>query len=826
MKKLLQTFSIIMLMLLTGGGSVLADEVTVTFTAGTDKSSTTTLSKNGVTIQFSNGTFSRDDNFRLYSGVTATISVESGSITKVELTCAANDKSKGGPGCLGTPDVGSYSYSGKVGTWTGEAQTIKFAKSTAQVQATEIAVTYTTGDTPQKTATTLTFADAADKTFVLNATEGTTFTNVATLSPTVEGATITYKSSDTDVATVTDEGAVTVSTTKAGTATITASFAGDDTYAASEASYTVTVKEAEPDWTHTFVNGDIKTSSTSVTLDGVNWAIPTKAAYASGQATKGIQLGSSSNQLKDFILKTGDFQGTITKVVVTASTTKNGGDVAVTVNGDSYNDKVTLTSTQTDYTFEGSSEGELSLTFNGVVYLKKIDVYYTASGTSKTATKITFAQGDATFQQNQNAEDFYEYSNAAKVTTQDGTEVDGATVTYSSSDKEHADVDANGKVTIDPTVAGTYTITATYDGDDNYVKSTASYTITVEATLQLEGEGTLEKPYTVADALAIVKANKQTKDKVYVKGVVTKVISKEEDIATYKNCDYYIADSEDATDQLEAYHGKYLNNTDVTSADQIAKGDKVILNGALTLYKDKNIIELGKGNYIASFLDTKELTIDEVDDNTVEDARHATVLLARKFNANAWNTLVLPFNMTAEQVTATFGADAKLANYTGTTRNDDGTYTLNFKTTTTLTANTPVFVYGAKDVDAATIEDVNMVAGTPTSTPADAAFAFTGSYESMTLEAGDWFISSDNKFYRAQGTEKMKATRAIFRAVTPEAAAKGITMTIDGQTTAISGVMADGTLTTDAPAYNVAGQRVSDNYHGLVIKGGKKYMNK
>lgn len=838
MKKLLQTFSIIMLMLLTGGGSILADEVTVTFTAGTDKganSSSSTesdaITKDGVTIFGEKAGFGYDQ-YRFYknnnASSKATISVEAGTITKVEFTCTTSGTANNGPSKFKNPSVGSYSYNGNVGTWTGEAQRFTLEVS-AQVRATEIAVTYTTGDTPQKTATTLTFADGADKTFTVNETEGTTFTNVATLSPTVEGATITYKSSDTDIATVTDEGAVTVSTSKAGTATITASFAGDDTYAATEANYTITVKETgsgetAANWTHTFVNGDIKTSSTSATLDGVDWTIPTKAAYASGEATNGIQLGSANNQLKDFILKTGDFQGTITKVVVTASTTKKGGDVAVTVNGDSYNDKVTLTTTQTDYTFEGSSEGELSLTFNGVVYLKKIDVYYTASGVTKTATKITFAQGDATFQQNQKAADTYEYTNAAKVTTKDGTDVENATVTYTSSDKDHADVDANGKVTIDPTVAGTYTITATYEGDDTYAKATASYTITVEATLQLEGEGTLEKPYTVADALAIVKANKQTEDNVYVMGVVTKVITSEDNIKKYKNCDYYIADSEDATDHLEAYRGKYLGNTDVTTTDQILKGDKVILCGTLTQYN--NIIELGQGNYIASFWDTKELTIDEVDDNTVEDARHATVLLARKFNANAWNTLVLPFNLTAEQVTATFGADAKLANYTGTTRNDDGTYTLNFETTTTLTANTPVFVYGAKDVETETIEDVNMVAGTPTSTPADAAFTFAGSYESMTLEAGDWFISSDNKFYRANGTEKMKATRAIFRAVTPEAAAKGITMTIDGQTTAISGVTADGTLTTDAPAYNVAGQRVSDNYHGLVIKGGKKYMNK
>ena len=31
---------------------------------------------------------------------------------------------------------------------------------------------------------------------------------------------------------------------------------------------------------------------------------------------------------------------------------------------------------------------------------------------------------------------------------------------------------------------------------------------------------------------------------------------------------------------------------------------------------------------------------------------------------------------------------------------------------------------------------------------------------------------------------------------------------------------------TNAPLYNLAGQRVSNNYKGVVVKNGKKYFNK
>lgn len=453
--------------------------------------------------------------------------------------------------------------------------------------------------------------------------------------------------------------------------------------------------------------------------------------------------------------------------------------------------------------------------------IENTSIAYYKYASNKTATKIVFEKGDATFDQGTETPI---YVNAAKVTTADGTVVEGATVTYTSSAAEHAEVDEKGAVLVDATVPGTYTITASFAGDDTYASAKASYTITVNKVLQLTGEGTLDKPYTVADVIAIVNDGAQTTDPVYVKGVVSKVVSTANNIEQYKNCDYFIVDEEGSSASVEAFRGKYLGNTDFTSLDQIAAGDKVILCGVMTKYKD--IVELDRDNYIAKFWDIAELVLDEkADNNTIEAKRHATVYMDRTFNANAWNTLVLPFDMTAEQVTATFGADTKLANYMGTTMNEDGTYTLNFKTTDVIKANTPVFVYGAKNVDTQTIEDVNVVVDDPVATPASAAFAFQGSYGKMQVNAGDWFISSDNNFYRAKGTESMKATRALFRATTAEAAAKGLTISIDGEATAIQGIVTD-KADSDAPAYNLAGQRVADNYRGIIIKGGKKYLNK
>lgn len=841
-----KTLLLVCLMALLGGVRVSAQEKTVTFVAGTDKGANSAsgekdiLTKDGVTISCTSAAFATSE-YRFYASSAATIAVESGNITKVEFTCTASETAKNGPSGFSKSSVGKYSYSGNTGAWEGSSQEIKFSKLTQQVRASKIVVTYTSDDKPQKKTTTLTFADPSNRTFEFNATEGTTFANVATLSPVVEGATISYESNNVELASVTNDGEVTVTTDKAGTATITASFAGNDNYEASTASYTITVKPkevvGENRWVKTTLSDLLPTDQVVIVDVTSKCAMSndngtTKAPAAVSVTLDGDALtGTVAENCVWNVTKNSDntytfFPNGTTEKWLYTTNTNNGVRVGTSENNcfedfseGSYNGlKNTATSR-----FVGVYDSKDWRCYTSVNQnIENTSIAYYKYASNKTATKIVFEKGDATFDQGTETPI---YENAAKVTTADGiVVVEGATVTYTSSDAEHAVVDEKGVVLVDATVPGTYTITASFAGDDTYASAKASYTITVNKVLQLTGEGTLEKPYTVADVIAIVNDGAQTKNPVYVKGIVSKVVSSANNIEQYKNCDYFIVDEEGSSASIEAFRGKYLGNTDFTSLAQIAAGDKVILCGVMTKYND--IVELDKGNYIAKFWDIEELVLDEkADNNTIEAKRHATVYMDRTFNANAWNTLVLPFDMTAEQVAATFGADTKLANYMGTTMNEDGTYTLNFQTTDVITANTPVFVYGAKNVDTQTVEDVNVVVGDPVATPASAAFAFQGSYGKMQVNAGDWFISSDNNFYRAKGTESMKATRALFRATTVEAAAKGLTISIDGEATAIQGIVTD-KADSDAPAYNLAGQRVADNYRGIIIKGGKKYLNK
>ena len=498
----------------------------------------------------------------------------------------------------------------------------------------------------------------------------------------------------------------------------------------------------------------------------------------------------------------------------------------------------------------------------------------TSSDPTKTLTSLSFGDNaDKTF---------WKGDTEGTTFTQTATltpAVEGAKITYSTSNEIVAVVDGNtGKVDVITKNEGTATITATYDGDDTHASSTASYTITVDplysniSELKTAESGTkavlrlTDAMFTYVDADgnhylqdATGAIDVYNKNLEYIAGdVLNGIVS-----VTYSPFNGRLPEVKDlsAISELKVTHGdapapeemtianakkaenlcKYVVIQNVTVTPETKSGNATAESGGetITVYKkdwtyDKGqydltgIVSIHDGTPQIAFISyAPDFTIDEgAYANAITAGENGTVTIGRTFNANAWNTLVLPFNLTADELAAKFGANAKFATYIGTSKNNDGTYTLKFESTTALTANTPVFVWGANDEGVYEFSGVKVVKADPTSTPSDAAFSFTGSYDKTTLKAGDWFISSDNKFYRALGTETMKPMRAVFRPVTA-AAAKGLSFSIDGgEATGISAITADGSiiLNDNAPMYNLAGQRVNDSYKGVVIQNGKKFI--
>ena len=85
---------------------------------------------------------------RIYKNNVLTITA-SNKIVEVQFVCAASDTKDYGPGHFSS-NVGTYNYSGTLGTWTGEANSIEFTASSGQVRIHSVTVTYESSTPAQK----------------------------------------------------------------------------------------------------------------------------------------------------------------------------------------------------------------------------------------------------------------------------------------------------------------------------------------------------------------------------------------------------------------------------------------------------------------------------------------------------------------------------------------------------------------------------------------------------------------------------------------------------------------------------------------------------
>ncbi len=214
-----------------------------------------------------------------------------------------------------------------------------------------------------------------------------------------------------------------------------------------------------------------------------------------------------------------------------------------------------------------------------------------------------------------------------------------------------------------------------------------------------------------------------------------------------------------------------------------------------------------------------DVTLDEATDNTIE-AMPANVTLKRTFVANKWNTLVLPFAVSAEDVKAKFGNDATVVEYSNA---ED--VNINFTTSTNgIKANVPVLIKLASvNADNTySFENVNIQVAEPKAE--GTTYSFVGSYKSYDLDNDDYMLYADKWWKKEAGdTYTIKAFRAYIKANTP-AAAKQLNLVIDGQTTGLKLNTVNGNI--EGETYNIAGQRVANSYKGLIIKNGKKIIKK
>ncbi len=243
MKQFLHLKSLLIaLLVLFGGGSVSAQEETETITFSEKRfsngESVNKVYGTGITITFNKGTSSNTPTYyntgsavRVYGGGYFIVTANGNNITKIVIGFGSGDGSN-----TITTDVGTYSSDG---TWTGNAESVKFTigGTSGHRRIASIAVTYTTETPSGEENPNNSFAVEED-----NATIGEPYT-MPEFTTSSDGAK-SYSSSDTDVATISSSGQITL--IKEGTTEITVSTAQTATYAQGSASYLLHVAKGTP----------------------------------------------------------------------------------------------------------------------------------------------------------------------------------------------------------------------------------------------------------------------------------------------------------------------------------------------------------------------------------------------------------------------------------------------------------------------------------------------------------------------------------------------------------------------------------------------------
>ena len=129
---------------------------------------------------------------------------------------------------------------------------------------------------------------------------------------------------------------------------------------------------------------EAKCSGSGTASDGAKWTVTSDGSESTFDSTKGIHYGTGSAAVTYIKLTTSDIPGTISKVVVNASTASGvTATASVTVGGSAFGgDAQAISQTATDYTFNGSASGEIVVTVTKpssatkALYVKSVVVTY------------------------------------------------------------------------------------------------------------------------------------------------------------------------------------------------------------------------------------------------------------------------------------------------------------------------------------------------------------------------------------------------------------------------------------------------------------------
>lgn len=215
---------------------------------------------------------------------------------------------------------------------------------------------------------------------------------------------------------------------------------------------------------------------------------------------------------------------------------------------------------------------------------------------------------------------------------------------------------------------------------------------------------------------------------------------------------------------------------------------------------------------------------DEALVNAVIAGNAYDVKLARTLTANVWNTICLPFDVTAEQIADVLKSAGNVKEFD---HEDASKQTIYFKAATTMKAGVPYLIKPTESAKELVFKGVKITEYEPKNASGDnyAVYGTFGKY-TMKTDGTELFLKTDGKFYvPAEGKETMKGFRAYFYNMNGGTAGAALNLSF-GDATGINGVAADAEK--NVKVYNGNGQYVGTSLEalpkGLYIVGGKKVL--
>ena len=208
-----------------------------------------------------------------------------------------------------------------------------------------------------------------------------------------------------------------------------------------------------------------------------------------------------------------------------------------------------------------------------------------------------------------------------------------------------------------------------------------------------------------------------------------------------------------------------------------------------------------------------------------------------------WNTICLPFALSAEQIAASPLAGCTLmeldtkgtydTNKQTGYDSESGTLSLYFKNATAIEAGKPYLVKwtSGSAITNPVFYGVTVSNEDPENRKAisyDEKVTFRGNYNPVELEGGDasnLYLGAANKLYWPSADCTINAFRGYFHVdLSNGAKVREIRLSLDDNVTSIQNADFIIHNYNGGATYNLSGQKVSDDYKGIVIKNGRKYL--